>query len=128
MNIRQQPRIVELTLETNRILLTRGKSYSILKSKLPSNQIFNVTEQDTPNQLLQVLKHYNVRVKKSDLFSRCPICNGDEFIKRTSQEVPNLKISLFCFIFRFFPNLFFFHSFSRFKKWVKNVEYQEEFI
>jgi len=37
---------------------------------------------DTPdNQLREVLNHFGVIITQNDIFSRCQICNCDEFVK-----------------------------------------------
>lgn len=46
---------------------------------------------DTPdNQLREVLCYFGVVVTQNDIFSRCQICNCDEFVKVPKQLMDDL--------------------------------------
>jgi len=79
--------VVEVSEQTDRIVLTKGKGYTMLSARIPASRIFHVTEHGIAKQILQVLTHFNVKVRKSDLFSRCPVCNGGHFVKQTREDI-----------------------------------------
>lgn len=83
----QQGDIAAIAERTGRVVLTRGRGVTPMRARLPSSRVFHVTERDVPRQLLQVLTHFGVKVRKSDLFSRCPVCNANQFLPRTNEDV-----------------------------------------
>lgn len=66
----------KLAVRENRILLTQR-----LTQYLPLENCYRVMS-NTPNeQLREVLNHFSVVVTQKDIFSRCQICNYDEFVE-----------------------------------------------
>ncbi|XP_036356437.1 exonuclease mut-7 homolog isoform X3 [Octopus sinensis] len=81
----------ELALQGNRIVLTAGRVYQMFASRLGENKCFSVSSQNVKEQLMEVLTHFNVKVKEEDLLSRCQICNCKTFVLVESEKMHVLK-------------------------------------
>lgn len=72
----------------NRRILSTGKAYEKLKDLVPPGHCFNVMSLgSTDNQLMRVIKRYNLIVKEQDLLSRCTKCNCAKFISLDQQTM-----------------------------------------
>ncbi|XP_074594359.1 exonuclease mut-7 homolog [Brevipalpus obovatus] len=72
----------------NRKILSSGKAYERLKNLVPPGHCFNVMSLgSTENQMMRVIKRYNLIVKESDLLSRCTKCNCEKFISADHQTM-----------------------------------------
>ncbi|KAL0128834.1 hypothetical protein PUN28_003900 [Cardiocondyla obscurior] len=69
----------KLAMRENRILLTRNKSYEKFKQYLPLENCYRIIADTPDDQLREVLYHFGVVVTQADIFSRCQVCNYDEF-------------------------------------------------
>lgn len=65
-----------LAVHENRILLTQR-----LIQYLPLENCYRVISSTPNEQLREVLNHFSVAVTQKDIFSRCQICNFDEFVE-----------------------------------------------
>ncbi|XP_028395062.1 exonuclease mut-7 homolog [Dendronephthya gigantea] len=65
----------------NRVILTTGTPYYTLRSQVPLGHCMCVPAGGAKEQVLAVFKHFNIQVNASDIFSRCQVCNGNEYIK-----------------------------------------------
>ncbi|NWI55802.1 MUT7 Exonuclease, partial [Calyptomena viridis] len=62
----------EIARQEGRVILTSGLPYQTLRSQVGEGRCFSVNcSEKAKEQALQVLKHFNVRVSLSDVFSRC---------------------------------------------------------
>lgn len=57
------------------ISLTQFQQY------LPLESCYRIIADTPEKQLREVLNHFGVVVTQNDIFSRCQICNCDEFVK-----------------------------------------------
>ncbi|XP_054275428.1 exonuclease mut-7 homolog isoform X2 [Macrosteles quadrilineatus] len=78
---------VALNREQNRVILTKGAVYDRLHTQVPEGMCYRVMKQTSKEQMVEVLRFYNVMVAKEDIFSRCQLCNGADFKKLTPQEL-----------------------------------------
>lgn len=74
-------RFAQIAVTDNRVLLTRNKNYLQLSKYLQPNKYYFVIADRPDDQLREVLKYFKVLVTQRDIFSRCHICNSDEFVK-----------------------------------------------
>lgn len=97
-----------LAMRENRILLTRNKSYERFKQYLPLENCYRIMTDTPDNQLREVLNHFGVVVTQNDIFSRCQICNCDEFVKVPKKLMDDLMQSFVKIIrknnYRVLPN------------------------
>ncbi|NXQ56923.1 MUT7 Exonuclease, partial [Anthoscopus minutus] len=62
----------EIARQEGRVILTSGLPYQTLRSQVGEGRCFSVNcSEKAKEQALQVLKHFNVQVSLSDVFSRC---------------------------------------------------------
>ncbi|NWI01391.1 MUT7 Exonuclease, partial [Tichodroma muraria] len=62
----------EIARQEGRVILTSGLPYQTLRSQVGEGRCFSVNcSKKAKEQALQVLKHFNVQVSLSDIFSRC---------------------------------------------------------
>ncbi|NXU46811.1 MUT7 Exonuclease, partial [Drymodes brunneopygia] len=65
-------RAAEIARQEGRVILTSGLPYQTLRSQVGEGRCFSVNcSEKAKEQALQVLKHFNVQVSLSDIFSRC---------------------------------------------------------
>ncbi|XP_072755515.1 exonuclease mut-7 homolog [Anoplolepis gracilipes] len=97
-----------LAKRENRILLTRNKNYERFKQYLPLENCYRIMADTPDNQLREVLRYFGVVVTQNDIFSRCQICNCDEFVKVPKQLMDDLVQSFVKIIrknnYRVLPN------------------------
>ncbi|XP_015124097.1 exonuclease mut-7 homolog [Diachasma alloeum] len=65
-----------------RVLLTRNANHQKLAelADLPPENCYKVLNDKPDGQLQEVLSHFNIKLTEEDIFSRCQICNRDEFL------------------------------------------------
>ncbi|NXK93543.1 MUT7 Exonuclease, partial [Formicarius rufipectus] len=62
----------EIARQEGRVILTSGLPYQTLQSQVGEGRCFSVNcSEKAKEQALQVLKHFNIQVSLSDIFSRC---------------------------------------------------------
>ncbi|KAL7299336.1 hypothetical protein TKK_0007911 [Trichogramma kaykai] len=69
-----------LALANKRVLLTRNVNYKKFAQYLPFGHCYEVVEHKPVEQLVEVLQHFKIKVKESNIFSRCQVCNTNEFV------------------------------------------------
>ncbi|XP_063986238.1 exonuclease mut-7 homolog isoform X2 [Diachasmimorpha longicaudata] len=74
---------VLLTRNTNHLKLAEGVS-------LPPENCYKVLNDKSHLQLREVLSHFNIKLTEEDIFSRCQICNRDEFLLLSNNTVWDL--------------------------------------
>ncbi|KAM6117489.1 exonuclease mut-7 homolog [Phoenicopterus ruber ruber] len=64
----------EIARQEGRVILTSGLPYQTLQSQVAEGRCFSVNcSEKAKEQALQVLKHFNVQVSLTDIFSRCQV-------------------------------------------------------
>ena len=74
-------RAAKIARREDRVILTTGTPYYTLRSQVPLGQCMCVPAGNAKDQVLAVFKLFNIQVTTSDIFSRCQVCNGNEYIK-----------------------------------------------
>ncbi|XP_078082867.1 exonuclease mut-7 homolog isoform X2 [Mustelus asterias] len=78
----------EIAREENRIILTCGLPYQTLRSQVGEDRCLTLNcSEKAKDQAVTVLKHFNVKVTPKDIFSRCQVCNGAEYLKLSMEEM-----------------------------------------
>ncbi|XP_038623795.1 exonuclease mut-7 homolog isoform X2 [Tachyglossus aculeatus] len=81
----------EIARQEGRVILTAGIPFQTLKSQVREGRCYAVnTCSKAKEQTLKVLKHFNVRISLSDVFSRCQACNCDEYLKISREKMRQL--------------------------------------
>ncbi|XP_068887746.1 exonuclease mut-7 homolog isoform X4 [Aphelocoma coerulescens] len=81
----------EIARQEGRVILTSGLPYQTLRSQVGEGRCFSVNcSEKAKEQALQVLKHFNVRVSLSDIFSRCQVCNCNKYLKVSRERMRQL--------------------------------------
>ncbi|XP_014209348.1 exonuclease mut-7 homolog [Copidosoma floridanum] len=62
------------------VLLTRHNNFYRFKEYLPPGYCYNVSEVRVEDQLDEIIHYYNIKVNEADVFSRCQLCNSNEFV------------------------------------------------
>ncbi|XP_048773011.2 exonuclease mut-7 homolog isoform X2 [Ostrea edulis] len=82
--------IIQVAKQENRIVLSSGTPYHMICSRIGAEKCFHVKNSLTAKeQVVDVLKHFKVRVRKQDILSRCKVCNSDFF-----QKIPNRDVMI----------------------------------
>ncbi|XP_014681233.1 PREDICTED: exonuclease mut-7 homolog [Priapulus caudatus] len=63
-----------------RVVLTMGEPYQSLRNHVGEGMCMSVTPGPLQEQVVQVLRQYNVTLTPEDIFSRCQVCNGGEYV------------------------------------------------
>ncbi|KAM7033633.1 exonuclease mut-7 homolog isoform 2-T7 [Acridotheres tristis] len=81
----------EIARQEGRVILTSGLPYQTLRSQVGEGRCFSVNcSEKAKEQALQVLKHFNVQVSLSDIFSRCQVCNCNKYLKVSRETMRQL--------------------------------------
>ncbi|XP_027522770.1 exonuclease mut-7 homolog isoform X2 [Corapipo altera] len=81
----------EIARQEGRVILTSGLPYQTLQSQVGEGRCFSVNcSEKAKEQALQVLKHFNVQVSLSDIFSRCQVCNCSKYLKVSRERMRQL--------------------------------------
>lgn len=84
-------RAAEIAREDGRVILTCGLPYQTLRSQIGEGRCFSVDcSEKARQQAIKVLKHFNVRVSLSDVFSRCQVCNCDKYMHISQEQMMRL--------------------------------------
>ncbi|XP_071097529.1 exonuclease mut-7 homolog [Haliotis cracherodii] len=73
--------------EQGRIALSSGYPYKMIRSHVGEAMCYSVVCQKAGDQATEVLKHFNVKVTQQDIFSRCQVCNGDEYLEIPASDL-----------------------------------------
>lgn len=82
---------IAMAIRENRVVLTSGKVYQMFCARLGEDNCYCVANNKAKKQLQDVLEHFNVRVQKQDILSRCQLCNSKTFILVESEKMRILK-------------------------------------
>ncbi|KAF7669556.1 hypothetical protein LDENG_00155470 [Lucifuga dentata] len=64
-----------------RVILTCGQPYQTLRSQVGEGRCLSLDcSEKARDQAVRVLRHFNVQPTSSDIFSRCQVCNNDEYL------------------------------------------------
>ncbi|XP_057577092.1 exonuclease mut-7 homolog isoform X1 [Hippopotamus amphibius kiboko] len=75
-------RAAEVARKEGRIILTSGLPYHKLRAQVGAGRCLSVDGSlKARQQATAVIRHFNVRVTRADIFSRCPACNCDQYLK-----------------------------------------------
>ncbi|KAM8803462.1 LOW QUALITY PROTEIN: exonuclease mut-7 homolog [Rhynchonycteris naso] len=84
-------RAAEVARREGRIILTSGLPYHKLRAQVGAGRCLWVDcSLKAPQQAKAVLRHFNVRVTPADIFSRCPACNCDQYLKVSKDMMTQL--------------------------------------
>nr|XP_018912099.1 PREDICTED: exonuclease mut-7 homolog [Bemisia tabaci] len=78
---------LEIATKEKRMVLTRGQVYEKLYGCLKPGHCYRVDADNIEDQLQEVLDYYKIDVKEEDIFSRCQLCNENEFSIFSSADV-----------------------------------------
>ncbi|KAL9988623.1 hypothetical protein ACROYT_G003089 [Oculina patagonica] len=88
-------RAVEIARTENRIIVTTGLPYEQLRSQVPEGMCVCVPcGKMVRQQVSALMKYFNVQVKKQDIFSRCQVCNGNDFV-HVHQDYMRMVMGIF---------------------------------
>lgn len=71
-------------------ILSRGKPAQLISKQLPRGHCFSVVSDLLDEQIKEIFQYFNVVADENDLFSRCVICNGDQYIKLARHHLERL--------------------------------------
>ncbi|XP_035638942.1 exonuclease mut-7 homolog isoform X2 [Oncorhynchus keta] len=81
----------QLAREDGRVILTCGQPYQTLKSQVGEGRCIALDcSEKARDQAVRVLKHFNVQPTQSDIFSRCQVCNSDQYLKMPRENMTRL--------------------------------------
>ncbi|KAJ7986881.1 hypothetical protein DPEC_G00333000 [Dallia pectoralis] len=81
----------QLAQEEGRVILTCGQPYQTLKSQVGEGRCIALDcSEKARDQAVRVLRHFNVRPTQSDIFSRCQVCNSDQYLKLSREDMTRL--------------------------------------
>ncbi|KAM9207587.1 exonuclease mut-7 homolog isoform 3-T6 [Dugong dugon] len=84
-------RAAEIARLEGRIILTSGLPYHKLQAQVGAGRCLSVDcSLKAREQARAVLRHFNVRVTLSDVFSRCQVCNCDQYLKVSKDMMKHL--------------------------------------
>ncbi|XP_063746410.1 exonuclease mut-7 homolog isoform X2 [Eleginops maclovinus] len=70
----------ELAQAEGRFILTCGQPFQTLRSQVGEGRCLSLDcAEKARDQAVRVLRHFNVQLKPSDIFSRCQACNSDQY-------------------------------------------------
>ncbi|XP_066138244.1 exonuclease mut-7 homolog [Euwallacea fornicatus] len=72
---------VKYAMDERRYILTRKGTFKMLNGYVPAGHCLNVVSEHKDEQLQEVLNYYKITVTKEHVFSRCMICNSNNFAK-----------------------------------------------
>ncbi|XP_046394655.1 exonuclease mut-7 homolog isoform X2 [Ischnura elegans] len=73
--------VLKTALKDQRIILTRGNHYYKYLGHVGASNCYALQSDPLADQVKEVLGHFNIVLKEEDIFSRCQICNGKDFIE-----------------------------------------------
>ncbi|KAJ8687517.1 hypothetical protein QAD02_023311 [Eretmocerus hayati] len=73
-------RSCRLAFDTGRVLLTKGSNFARFVQMLPRGSCYKVSQVKPGDQLAEIISYFNIRVTQADIFSRCQVCNSNEFV------------------------------------------------
>ncbi|XP_008560536.1 exonuclease mut-7 homolog isoform X2 [Microplitis demolitor] len=88
---------IKLARQDNRVLLTHNPNSEKLEklADFPPEKYYIVKSDNSDEQLKEVFQHFNIFVTENDIFSRCQICNCDEFVQISNNTMWELNKTFF---------------------------------
>ncbi|XP_039287135.1 exonuclease mut-7 homolog [Nilaparvata lugens] len=84
---------LHLARSENRIVLASGSLFNRFFNDLPPTFCYKVNDRvSTEDQVTEVLEYYNIAVKETDIFSRCMVCNCNEFARVESHTMKEMIV------------------------------------
>ncbi|XP_027018201.1 exonuclease mut-7 homolog [Tachysurus fulvidraco] len=81
----------EIARKEGRIILTAGQPFHSLRSQVAEGRCLTLDcSAKARDQAVLVLKHFNVHLTPSDIFSRCQACNNDEYLRLPREDVTRM--------------------------------------
>lgn len=81
----------QIARKEGRIILTSGQPFQSLRSQVAEGRCLTLDcSEKARDQALRVLKHFNVHLTPSDIFSRCQACNNDEYLKLPREDMTRM--------------------------------------
>lgn len=77
--------------QENRCILTRDSHFLQLSKLLPKNLCIEIPEDAADNQVINVIQYFNISINRNEILTRCPKCNGMEYISASSPHIRLLK-------------------------------------
>ncbi|XP_023339839.1 exonuclease mut-7 homolog isoform X2 [Eurytemora carolleeae] len=62
-------------------VISRGLPADRIAKQMPRGHCLKLYPEKTEDQIKEVFRYFNVKAREGDLFSRCVLCNGDEYLK-----------------------------------------------
>lgn len=81
---------VRIANQQNRMIITRGHVYNLLYQHVPPGHCYPLVSDVLEDQLEEVLRYFNIVVTRQDVFSRCQMCNGGDFVVVTRDVMHQL--------------------------------------
>ena len=78
---------IQISHAEDRVILTRGKSFFMLHGHVSEGMCMWVPDGTLKEQMQMIFARYNISMKTRDIFSRCKLCNSDQYICITSSEL-----------------------------------------
>jgi len=75
-------------------ILSRGEPARTLSKHIPPGHCYPVQYEKLDDQIQEIFKYFNVVAGEGDLFSRCVICNGDQYVKLPVQYLKIIRTNL----------------------------------
>ncbi|XP_021375991.1 exonuclease mut-7 homolog isoform X2 [Mizuhopecten yessoensis] len=75
-NHEDHDRTIEICKTQNRIVLTSGNPYIMVRSHVGEHMCYCVQSVTAREQVVEVMEHFGVKVKTEDIFSRCQVSEG----------------------------------------------------
>ncbi|CAG9770683.1 unnamed protein product [Ceutorhynchus assimilis] len=72
---------VKYAVVEQRYVLTRKSAFKMIYPYVPTGHCLRILSDNVDEQLQEVLDYYKVTVTKNHVFSRCMVCNGNNFAK-----------------------------------------------
>ncbi|XP_034168728.2 exonuclease mut-7 homolog [Pangasianodon hypophthalmus] len=81
----------QIARNEGRIILTSGQPFQTLRSQVAEGRCLTLDcSEKARDQAVRVLKHFNVHLTPSDIFSRCQACNNDEYLKLPREDMTQM--------------------------------------
>lgn len=71
----------KLAQAEGRVILTCGQPFQSLRSQVGEGRCLSLDcSEKARDQAVRILRHFNIQLTPSDIFSRCQACNSDEYV------------------------------------------------
>lgn len=97
-NFESLDRLGQVGKEQNRKVISKGAKRVIrLRQMVPKGWVMDLKTDKPEDQIEEIFAFFNVVTDPEDLFSRCSICNGNEYLTINSRQLKSLKESILKF-------------------------------